>query len=65
MPPPPMNPVPVLLLAAFGVIGVVEVFISRWKVQWGIGAGLSLLSCGYLVVRSRLPVRREVSEDFD
>jgi hypothetical protein len=56
-PPPPLQPVPVILLALLGFVGVIQAFISRFPLLWGIVAGGCLLGVGYLLVRSAVPVK--------
>jgi hypothetical protein len=56
-PPPPLQPVPVLLLALLGIVGGIQAFISRFPLLWGILAGGCLLGVGYLLVRSAVPVK--------
>jgi hypothetical protein len=50
--------VPVLVLAAFGIVGIIQAVVSGRAVVWGIAAGVSLLICGYLIVKSLVPIKR-------
>ena len=56
-PPPPLQPVPVLLLALLGIVGGIQAIMSRFPLLWGILAGGCLLGVGYLLVRSAVPVK--------
>jgi hypothetical protein len=47
-----------MLLALLGATGVAQAFASNLPLAWGVTAGASLLGCGYLVVRSLIPVKR-------
>jgi hypothetical protein len=50
--------VPVLVLAAFGIVGIIQAVVSGRAIVWGIAAGVCLLICGYLIVKSLVPIKR-------